>query len=362
MRFEVRHYPCPGCGAEMKFAPSIGALACEYCGHEEPKPETPAPGPHPLEEFKRQESGPVEEEGEVSCPKCGATYPLPALRQASCCPYCETPALRDPLNPVAPDGVLPFRIEEKEAHSHFARWIGSLWFAPSELSRVVDAKKKLQGYYIPHWLFDADTESIYQGERGDAYYETVERMRVVNGREQLVREQVRKIRWTPVAGRVARRFRDLPICAEGRLPRRLVAALDPWPFNDAFSNDEKLLCGFEVQEYGVPLERGHSEAVEVMKNRIYMDVLEDIGGDEQRVHGIDTRWSDERGRELLLPVWATAFRYKSKEYHYVINGVTGVVKGERPYSYWKISGLVAAIALIVAMAAYWDQIRAALGF
>ena len=362
MKFEVRHYPCPGCGAEMKFSPAAGTLACEYCGHEEPKPEISAPGPHPLVELKARESGPVEQEGEVSCPKCGATYPLPALRQASCCPYCETPALRDPLNPVAPDGVLPFRIEEREAHGNFARWIGSLWFAPSELSRVVDAKKKLQGYYIPHWLFDADTDSTYQGERGDAYYETVERMRVVDGKEQLVREQVRKIRWTPVSGRVARRFRDLPICAEGRLPRRLVAALDPWPFGDAFGSDEKLLCGFEVQEYGVSLAQGHSEAVEVMKNRIYRDVLEDIGGDEQRVHGIDTRWRDEGARELLLPVWTTHFRYKGKEYHYVINGVTGVVKGERPYSYWKIAGLVAAIALIIAVAAYWDQIRAALGF
>jgi hypothetical protein len=346
----------------MKFAPRVGAPACEYCGHEEPQPENAAAASHALEKLKEQESGPVAQEGEVSCPKCGAAYSLPALRQASCCPYCDTPALRDPLNPVTPDGVLPFRIDEKEGHDLFARWIGSLWFAPSELSRVVDARKRLQGYYIPHWLFDADTDSIYEGERGDAYYETVDQRIMTEGKEKSIRKEVRKIRWTPVSGRVARRFEDLPVCAEGRLPRRLIASLAPWPTADAFEKDERLWCGFEVQEYAIGLAQAHDEAREVMHRHIRYDVRRDIGGDEQRIHSIDTRWSDERARELLLPIWTTRFRYKGKEYHYVINGVTGVVKGERPYSYWKIAGLVAAIVLIVAVAAYWDQIRAALGF
>ena len=357
LTFQVRHYPCPGCGAELRYSPSRRALACEYCGHEEALEAERVP-PHPLEEGLAREEGPVEKAGSVTCPKCGAGYPLAPLRTATCCPYCETPAIRNPLNPLPPDGVLPFRIEEKEAHQLFARWIGSLWLAPGELSRVVDTRKKLTGWYLPHWFFDADTESRYRGERGDAYYVTVERMRVVNGRERLVREQERRIRWTPVSGRVARRFDDWPVAAEREIPRHLLQGLAPWPSGDALAIRDEALCGFEAREYGIPLDAGHAEAREGMAARIRMDVRRDIGGDEQRIHGIDTRWSDERYKYLLLPVWSTAFRYKGKTYHYVINGVTGVVRGERPYSWWKIAGLVAAVLSALAVAAYWDQIRA----
>jgi hypothetical protein len=226
---------------------------------------------------------------------------------------------------------------------------------------VVDTRKKLTGWYLPHWLFDADTESRYQGERGDAYYVTVERMRVIDGRERRIRERERRIRWTPVSGRVARRFEEWPVSAEREIPRYLLAQLAPWPSREAIGMEEKAICGFETREYGIALPEGHAEARREMAARIRLDVLRDIGGDEQRIHGIDTRWSDERYRYLLLPVWSTSFRYKGRTYHYVVNGVTGVVRGERPYSWWKIAGIAAAVLGVLAAAAYWEQIRAWFG-
>lgn len=358
--FEVRHFPCPQCGAELCYDPPKRALACEYCGYAEEIGGAPAPK-HDLAEGLERERGPVEREGQVSCPKCGADYTLEPLRESTRCPYCETPAIRDPLNPLPPDGVLPFRIDEQEAHRLFARWIGSLWLAPGELSRVVDTRKKLTGWYLPYWMFDADTESRYRGERGDAYYVTVERVRMIDGRERLVREQERRIRWTPVSGRVARRFEEWPVSAERKIPRHLLEQLAPWPSREAIGMEEKAICGFETREYGIALPDGHAEARREMAARIRLDVLRDIGGDEQRIHGIDTRWSDERYNYLLLPVWSTAFRYKGKTYHYVVNGVTGVVRGERPYSWWKIAGIVAAALGLLAVAAYWEQIRAWFG-
>ncbi len=361
-RFDVRHFPCPSCGAEQAFEPEKGSLACEYCGHEEKIEAKSLPTGHPIEEGLAQAETIDEKPGEVSCPKCGASYPLPVRRAATRCPYCDTPSLRDWLNPILPDGVLPFRIAEKEAHRHFADWIGTLWFAPNELRHVVDARKKLTGFYLPHWIFDADTRTFYRGERGDAYYVTVERTRVVDGKEKLVQERERRIRWTPVSGDVARRFDDLSIPAEGSLPLSLLRDLEPWPLRDARAGmEERALCGFEVQEYDRPLTEGHREAREKMQQRIRLDVLRDIGGDEQRIHALDTRWSDERFKELLLPVWTTQFHYKGRDYYYVINGVTGTVAGERPYSYWKIGALIGIVVALSLIIYFWDQIRAAFG-
>jgi hypothetical protein len=67
------------------------------------------------------------------------------------------------------------------------------------------------------------------------------------------------------------------------------------------------------------------------------DVRRDIGGDEQRVHDIDTDWSDETFKHILLPVWMAAYKYNGKSYRFLVNGQTGEVQGERPWSIWKIA-------------------------
>jgi len=38
----------------------------------------------------------------------------------------------------------------------------------------------------------------------------------------------------------------------------------------------------------------------------------------------------------LLPVYVGAYRFGEKVYQVVVNGRTGEVQGERPYSFWKI--------------------------
>jgi hypothetical protein len=48
-------------------------------------------------------------------------------------------------------------------------------------------------------------------------------------------------------------------------------------------------------------------------------------------------------KHILLPVWVAAYRYGGKPYRFVVNGQTGKVQGERPYSAIKI-----AIAVILA--------------
>ena len=69
-------------------------------------------------------------------------------------------------------------------------------------------------------------------------------------------------------------------------------------------------------------------------------IRSDIGGDEQRIHSAATRYSNITFKHILLPVWMSAYRYRDKIYRIVINARTGEVQGERPYSAWKIAGMV----------------------
>ncbi|WP_353662530.1 hypothetical protein [Hydrogenimonas sp. SS33] len=355
MGTEVRHYPCPGCGAEMHFSPKDGGLHCDYCERNEEVP-CQSTGPKlPLSAYR--DTAVTAAPTPIHCPKCGAGYEIPQGAFATLCPYCDTPALIDPKAPYRPESLLPFQISQKEAQKIFADWIGSLWLAPRALKHLVDTQSEMKGYWLPWWLFDADTVSLYKGERGDAYYVTVPRRRIVNGREQVVQEQERRIRWTPVSGRVARDFRDLPVPAAENLPPDLLEKL---PFPESAKRctaDERYCCGFNAYEYSRTPLASYKEAKETMQNRIRQDVRRAIGGDEQRIYAIQTHYSGESCEYTLRPIWSNAFRYKGKEYRFVIDGTSGEIAGDWPVSYWKIALIGLAIVLMI-LAFNWPKVAA----
>ncbi|MDZ4085590.1 MAG: hypothetical protein U1E69_02190, partial [Tabrizicola sp.] len=91
---------------------------------------------------------------------------------------------------------------------------------------------------------------------------------------------------------------------------------------------------------------------------ILQDVRHDIGGDEQRVNDVDTRWSGETFKHILLPVWMAAYKYNGKSYRFLVNGQTGEVQGERPWSVWKIAFAVLLAAVIALGAVYLNDPQA----
>jgi hypothetical protein len=112
------------------------------------------------------------------------------------------------------------------------------------------------------------------------------------------------------------------------------------------------LAGFRAEAYAVSLQDGFGEARERMDRVIERDVRFDIGGDRQRIAHIDTEVSDVTFKHVLLPVWLAAYKYRGKTYRFVVNGQSGRVQGERPYSAWKIAGAVAVALILVGVAVY----------
>ena len=107
--------------------------------------------------------------------------------------------------------------------------------------------------------------------------------------------------------------------------------------NNLVPYDESYISGFQSEIYQVDLDEGFEQARGIMDNRIYNAVLQDIGGDQQRVHDIQTEHSGTTFKHVLLPVWSAAFKFNDKTYRFVINGRNGKTQGERPYSVVKIA-------------------------
>jgi len=163
-----------------------------------------------------------------------------------------------------------------------------------------------------------------------------------NGQSHMETRQVPKIRWTPVRGQVARAFDDVLVVASRSLPERFVNALGPWDLSALEPYQPEFVAGFISESYSVDLDEGFSEARVLMDNIIARDVKFDIGGDRQRIHDISTELSDVTYKHILLPVWVAAYRHRGKAYNFLVNGRTGQVQGERPYSRPKI--IMAVIA------------------
>ena len=104
-----------------------------------------------------------------------------------------------------------------------------------------------------------------------------------------------------------------------------------------------------VEPVGCELIAGRLEKAAVARRPLAARAL-DIGGDEQRVTGVQTQVSAVTFKHILLPVWMAAYKYNGQTYRFVVNGRTGRVQGERPYSKWKIAfavllGLVFALTV-----------------
>jgi hypothetical protein len=80
-------------------------------------------------------------------------------------------------------------------------------------------------------------------------------------------------------------------------------------------------------------------------------VRQDIGGDEQRIERLSTRYTAVTFKHLLLPVYVGAYHFNGKLYQVVVNGRTGEVQGERPYSFWKIALFVLTLLLALLLVA-----------
>ena len=345
-------FPCEQCGALQSYAPGTRELTCPYCSHITAIPEAP----EPIRELPLREAlatlgaaPPAGQQAVVQCRNCAAEFSFDANVHAGACPFCGTPIVTGTGEErhIKPASLLPFKIDEAAARDAFRRWLRKLWFAPRLVDQYIRDASTLTGVYVPYWTYDAMTDSSYTGERGDAYYVTVPYTTTVNGKRVTRQRRERRIRWSPASGRVSRFFDDVLVGASESLPRQITDRLAPWDLEALVPYDERYLSGFRSEVYQVGLDQGFQRATQIIDAAIREDVCRDIGGDAQRIHNVQTAYSRQTFKHVLLPVWSAAFRYREKIYRFVVNGRTGKVQGERPFSPWKIAGAVIAGIIIV---------------
>jgi hypothetical protein len=342
-------FPCARCGATLQYAPGTVSLTCPYCKSTQAIPQAAADTLAAAVEGQDLETAlraaadehTTEEVLTVKCGSCGAESSFAKNVTADRCSFCGTPLVAEAQSKKAfrPKALLPFKIGQSDAGARFRDWVRGLWFAPSRIKKEA-AAGRIDGVYLPFWTYDCETQTSYRGQRGDDYS-----VQETDSRGQT--RTVTRTTWTHASGSVSCSFDNLLVPATGSLPRSYVAALEPWDLQGLVPYADSYLSGFRTESYALDLKAGFDVARSIIEQRIRGLIAHEIGGDHQRIESSSTSYGSLTFKHVLLPVWISSYRFGAKVYRFLVNGRTGEVQGERPWSWVKI--LLAVIAALLAL-------------
>ena len=352
---------CPGCGATLIFAAELQKLRCEYCDAEVdvnkvnqgPPPAGPVERGLELLLSAETSKGLGVSTTALQCQQCGAAISYPDKVTSGACCFCGSHLVVEKASNaqlITPESLIPFKVAKEQANEKFRGWVASLWFRPNDLKKMARVKD-IDGVYAPFWTFDAQADTRWHAESGYHYYVTEE---FTNSEGKKETRQVQHTRWEPSSGHHRGAYDDLLICASKGLSESLVRILEPYnTTQNLVGYQSSYLSGWGAEEYAVGPKEAWEKGQKRFEQNEYSACASEVPGDTHRNLNISMRLSQVTWKHCLLPVYIAAYRYHDKTYRFMVNGETGKVSGEAPYSFWKIFfAVVAVIALIVLLMKY----------
>lgn len=344
-------YQCMNCGAALKYKPGTTLLHCDYCGTDTPIDAKVVDEVKELdfEQYVQQlEDLNLHSTKVIGCRKCGAESTFDENLKSVTCPYCCTPLIESDVHEerlIQPSYLLPFKIRDNELTTYMGDWLKKRWFAPNKLKSRALYSNTQQGVYIPCWTYDAQTETDYEGERGDTYTVTV-------GSGKNRRTETR-VRWSYASGHISLFFDDVMVPASRIINSEIMGKINNWDTMNMVEANNRFLSGFITEKYVLSMTNGYDIAKRRIESDIEYAIRQDIGGDRQRINSKETSFSNIKFKLILLPVYMSSYKYADKLYHFFVNGRTGRVTGDRPYSVIKITLAVLLGVILVALFAWF---------
>ena len=301
-------FKCVSCGGNVVYDPERRRMHCPYCDG--------------IDTQQREEG-----EGMETCPNCGAPLDAGAYRSAVRCEYCGHYLIfaERVEGELAPERVLPFRIGKKGAITRMEEECRRRLFAPESFLSE-STLEKMEGSYIPFWLYDMTADCSYAGcgtrvrvwSSGDTEYTETSYFQV--NREMEVD------------------FEKLPVDASVEMNDEIMDLMEPYQYEELTGFSPEYLSGFLAEMYNHSAQELSPRAEEKARQS---------AGD--LLHGTLAGYSTlmpaheeivlkkSRASYALLPVWWYRYQYKGTSYDFFVNGQTGKVVGKAPVSRARIA-------------------------
>ncbi|MCR5825796.1 MAG: hypothetical protein K6G54_04465 [Oscillospiraceae bacterium] len=323
----VMEQKCASCGAPLRFDPQQGRLVCDSCGATQKIPDELDIGSVDLTgfDFNAITENATDADAEnlpiYNCLSCGAEVIASAEQITTTCPYCgNNIVLTDKVSgKLRPDGVVPFRIDQKALPDALNRFYKGKALLPRNFFSE-HSVGKVTGVYVPFWLFSGQVEgklrfraeTVSTHREGDYVVTTTHHF-------QLQRD-------------ADLRFTDIPVDGSGRIDDKLMDSLEPFHMAEAKPFDMRYLAGFAADRF----DRAKDDVADRAKRRMVVSTESAVestltGYINPRRAGGSLRASMS-ARYLLLPVYLFSITHGGKSYEFAVNGQTGKVVGTLPVS------------------------------
>ncbi|MCC6614329.1 MAG: hypothetical protein IT320_12685 [Anaerolineae bacterium] len=308
---------CSVCGGHMTVDEETGQAVCRFCGHEiepEARREIGARAlGMALISRKAQPERWIISERLLHCNRCGAERTIPATTLSTACPFCGSTHViqQDAAGSfIRPDGVIPFRLTERDAVEAIKRALN----APLEkLAGLFDDNRVksgvVEGTFVPFWVFDV----------------TVDIRRVVTSELQ---QGFGTALALPVSTR-EERFTDaifhLAIPGLKPLPKKMSRQIADYAFGAVVSYDPQLLARYPAALYDVDFDAAslsaRGEASQTMREK-----HRSVSYDDDKAVSVSTSVQSMTFSLLLLPVYSVTLKERDGDVRpALVNGQTGTV-------------------------------------
>ncbi|MFQ5885251.1 MAG: hypothetical protein ACE5IO_09150, partial [Thermoplasmata archaeon] len=123
----------------------------------------------------------------------------------------------------------------------------------------------------------------------------------------------------------------------------------PYHLNGLVGYSTEFLAGFGAEEYTADPAQLWEVARQTAVDSEWNACSRDLDGDTQRGLHVSTQMLDSKWKHILLPVYVASYLYRRKRYNFLVNGQTGEVQGEAPFSLAKIFGLFLGVMGLITL-------------
>ena len=168
-------------------------------------------------------------------------------------------------------------------------------------------------------------------------------------------KQVRKVRWRPASGSLSHVFDDELVCASMGVEADKLRRIEPFPTDTLVPYDPGYLAGWTVERYQIDLVAAAERSRGADDGAAAGAVRAQVPGDTHRNLVVNAKFSGQTFKHILAPVWLMTYVYRAKSYQVVVNGVTGLIAGSRPWSWIKVTLLVLLLLIVFLVFAYYGE-------
>jgi DNA-directed RNA polymerase subunit RPC12/RpoP len=348
-------YKCPACGGALSFDSELQKMKCPYCDTEFEvsalKELDEALNVEFVEDMTwNSASENTWQEDETAgmrvyvCNSCGGEVVGDETTAATHCPFCDNPVVMSGqfAGDLRPDFVIPFQLDKEAAKAALKKHMQGKPLLP-KLFKSQNRIEKIQGVYIPVWLFNSDADANIRYKATTTHTWSDSRYIYTRTSHYSVHR----------AGQIG--FDAVPVDGSTKMPDDLMESIEPYRMEKAVDFQTAYLAGYLADKYDVSAEESQQRANERIRNSTEQAFRNTVKGYSSVIPvNVGIALKDGQVRYALLPAWILTTQYKGEKYTFALNGQTGKFVGNLPVDKGKyfafLAGLtlgVAALALLV---------------